>query len=260
MFPGTGLYRRILDERRPAPRYGEHLVRLRRATARTLTARGFRGVTGDAYLRGADEVCVPTALGGGGNGLNTILGLGPSSWGLIQGTAYRNVPDLDRYHQMLGAERFPVDRAMRLDEQIARLRAQILGIALLGVPTALVRESQGERSFRRWQGFGLIRETGDHWRVTDEGRLWCNQMQLELLPMLDRLKLVRMLGSPRDQETFFQRDGGGLAAIGDEISRFVKAPGGAVGEAQWLGYRGYLKLLKAPIFDSRAVGWNGVTD
>jgi oxygen-independent coproporphyrinogen-3 oxidase len=260
MFPGTGLYRRIMDGRRAAPRYGDHLVRLRRLTARMLAARGFRGVTGDAYGRGASEVCLPTALGGGGNGLNTVLGLGPSSWGLISGTAYRNVCDLDRYREAVHGHTFPVERAMRLDANTARLRAQMLGVALLKVPTALVRGCPGERRFHRWRELGLVEEAGDHWRVTEEGRLWYNQMQLDFLPARDRLKLVRMLGSARDQEAMLPGHPGQLAAVGDEVSRFVKGSGGAAGAARWLAYRGYLKVLKTPLFDSRAVGWNGVTD
>jgi oxygen-independent coproporphyrinogen-3 oxidase len=258
MFPGTGLHRRILQQQRRAPRYGGHLLRLRQTTARLLAAHGFRGVTADAYGRGADETAVSTALGGGGNGLNTVLGLGPSSWGLLGGTAYRNVCDLGRYVAALDARTFPVDRAARLSADVAQLRAQILGVALLSVPTAVVGGSRAERRFGRWQEHGLVEVAGDRWRVTEKGRFWCNQMQLDLLPARDHLRLVRMLGSPQDQEALL--DDGPLKAVGEEVSRFVKGSGGTAGAARWLAYRGYLKLLKTPTFDARAVGWNGVTE
>ena len=179
---------------------------------------------------------------------------------MIHGTAYRNTCDLELYHQALRAKKFPIGGARRLDGRTARLRAQILGVALLGVPTELVDGGSAEARFRRWRGQGLVEVRGNHWCLTEEGRLWSNQMQLELLPVRDLLSLVRMLGSPRDQEALLDSPDGRLSGVSREMLRFVKGSGGIAAEARWLAYRGYLKLLKSPLFDSRAVGWNGAAD
>lgn len=253
--PGTGLYRRILDRQRGTPAYGERLLEMRHTARAALEASGYHQVAGEVYQRGQTNRFLQTALGGAGNGMATVLGLGPSAFGQLDGTTYRNATNLVAWRDAIDRGHIPVEAATTLGYRRARRRAQVLGLILGEVPVTVVDSDASARAkFRRWLADGLLVRDGDSFRVTPEGRHWYNMMQLALLTFPDHMSMMRMLGSAAEQEKQQELD------FGPEIKEFVRGEGAVAGTVKWVGYRSLLKAKQLPILDDRALGWNQEVD
>ena len=255
MVTDTELYRDVSAGKKRPPGYGEDLLRFRKLSTELLTAAGFKQRTGEVFIRGKRDGFIDTVMGGGGNGLNTLLALGPSAIGHVGGTSYRNVGDLDRYERAIDEGRIPVTNAIRLDGATAKRRAVLYALQRFFVDARLARGF--ERYFRGWQKMGLVRETLEGYHLTELGALWYNQLQFDFLPMTEKLRLLPLLGSLGDQEAALARSDDDPVAA--EIKEMVRGSRGLVGELRLLGYRTLLKAarLPLPVVDGRAVGWGG---
>jgi coproporphyrinogen III oxidase-like Fe-S oxidoreductase len=257
-MPGTLLYKKVADGRRDAPTYGADMLQMRTMVNQLLGAAGYKQVTGEVFTRGDRDVFVETSFGGGGNGLNTVLALGPSAFGLINGTVYHNIADLGQYKNDINAGKFPVNTAERLGFKTAKRRALLLAILKLNIPAHLVDTWQVKRLVRRWQTLGLVEAAGKRYRLTQQGALWYNLMQMELLTVADQLQLVRMFGSPEEQRRMFAKNEGELHTHERELLAMVRS--NRFGTLRLMGYRAYLLLHQLPWFDRRAVGFTGPID
>jgi coproporphyrinogen III oxidase-like Fe-S oxidoreductase len=253
MMPGTPLYRKVLQGTSPLPRYGQDMLDQRRLAQRMLEGEGYHQAAAEMFKKNDRGWFTRSFYGASGNSMHTVLALGPSAVGHIDGTLYRNTPDLAQYHREVRQGLLPISAVQRMSRGELRRRALLLSIAQLFVPFPLV-ESRGERrSFRRWESQGLVGRTDSGWRLEAEGTIWYNQMQFQLLPVMDSLSNLRALGSMEDQYALLR----GGNPLGQELLYLARAYG-HFGPLALLGYRQFLRVARhLPSRWSDAVSWVG---
>lgn len=256
-MPGTRLHRQIKEGKRRAPDYGQVLLDMRRSTNATFHRRGFQPLTGEVFARADRDLFVRGSFGDGSpHRLNTVLALGPSAFGLLEGTAYQNIADLRAYIAQVEDRRFPVATAETLDVGKARRRARMLSVLRLHLPAVLVDDAPTTRLVERWQRLGLMApEAGGH-AVTELGRLWYNHMQLELLPHREKLALLRMVGDLKDIRGIFARPTSELNAYEIELRETLLTRGRSR-SARRLMFRLYFGVHRLPWFEHRPVTFDG---
>jgi coproporphyrinogen III oxidase-like Fe-S oxidoreductase len=257
-MPGTLLYKKVTDGRRDAPHYGADMLGMRQMVNQLLAESGYRQVTGEVFTRTDRDLFVHSSFGGGENALNTVLALGPSAFGLINGTIYHNVADLNRYIKDLDNGYFPIQTAEVLGLGAARRRALLLAILKLHIPHALVDSWHIRRLVRRWKSQGLVEQVAGGYKLTTDGALWYNHMQMELLSLSDQLQLLRMFGSSDEQRRMLAKDEGELYPHERELLSVIRS--NRFGGLRLMAYRAYLLLRQLPWFDQRAVGFTGPID
>jgi oxygen-independent coproporphyrinogen-3 oxidase len=255
MLPGTPLYRKVVKGEISQPRYGGHLLNQRQLGKALLEANGYRQVAGEMFKRAGDRGLFSHSFyGSRGNATHCILPLGPSAFGHLDGTVYRNVANLHSYIDLVSKDVLPVVQALTMSPEQARRRALLLAIAHLEIPRAFVARRRERDAIARWLARGLVTETAGGWRLTPEGTLWYNQMQIELLPMSDLFRNVRLLGSIEEQALLLSGD----TPLGREILALARS---YCGVPRWmlpLACRGY--LAAASVFGgikTQGVGWLG---
>jgi coproporphyrinogen III oxidase-like Fe-S oxidoreductase len=251
-MPGTKLTKLVSTGQRGGPEYGGHLLQLRQFTNSVFREQGWKQVTGEVFVRQERDLFVHTSFGGGGNGLNSLLALGPSSFGHLNGTVYQNVCDLDQYEEAVSRRHFPVGTAQTMDLATARRRALLLSLLRMEVPEFLIQTPWERYLEYRWKQHGLIERTPGGYRLSERGALWYNHMQMDTLPLTEMMKLLRMFGSIQEQEKALS--GGELDSQSRELLSFVR---GSMGPTAVLGYKALLKIQQLPFFDQRAIGFTG---
>jgi coproporphyrinogen III oxidase-like Fe-S oxidoreductase len=255
MMPGTKLQRLVNQGKRGAPRYGTELLKMREFANRTFTAAGYQQVTGEVFVRSERDLFVNTSFGGSENRLNTVLALGPSAFGLLNGTVYHNICDLQKYLKTISQGLLPINTAQTLDPKTARRRALLLSVLQLEIPYNLIESFSEKRLFRKWEHLGLIERRENAYRLTEKGKLWYNHMQIDLLSIPDTIKSLRMLGSVEDQiKSISKRK---TQNSSEQELLIMMRHSGRLGLLNFLVYRSYLRLLQLPFFDKRAVGFTG---
>lgn len=256
MVPGTRLFDNVAAGRRPAPRYGDDLLEIRRHGKERLIRSGFRQISGEAYVRSDPDVFMQTTFGGGGNALNTALGFGPSAIGVLEGTLYQNIADLEAYLTAIERGRVPVRGAERFSVGTARRRAIMLGIQRLNIPRQLLRPHE-ERLFSSWAGAGLAELHDDVFHITREGSLWYNQMQLSLLPLSEQRRLIGLLGTSGQQARALSNLTAEATDPTAQLVAFIRKDRCVSGSLRMWGYKGLLRTKRLPMADDRAVGFGG---
>lgn len=254
-MPGTKLVR-LAKERGSAPAAGEALLEARQLIHRTMSTHGFTALTGEVFTKSDRDLFTRTSFGGGGHGLNTLLALGPSAFGLVHGTAYHNVADLDAYEACLRNDRLPVKRAARLSASAARRRAWALSTLQLFLYDELVQTSADHARIRRWEDLGLVRREAGGYRLTFRGQLWYNHMQLDALPLGDQLKALRMFGSLEEHAELLRGDEKALHGYWPELRALI-GRGGPCSALRLSTYGWYLRMHQMLSWDRRAVGFTG---
>jgi oxygen-independent coproporphyrinogen-3 oxidase len=254
MMHGTKLVDHIQNGTRPSPAMGEELLAMRRMINETIPAHGYHQVTAEAFARSDRDLFADTSFGGGGE-MNTVLALGPSAFGLLEGTTYHNVCDLKQYLKLLGEECFPVRRAMKLTRDVAQMRRFMLSLVRLQLPEDLVQSYRpARRAVRRWLEAGLVAPAPGGYELTETGKLWYNHMQMEVLPHKDRARSLRMFGSIDEQRVLLQPNPTGLRSHEREMWLQMRSEGRL---RFWL-YRMYHWLHDAaPFLDRGAIGFTG---
>jgi coproporphyrinogen III oxidase-like Fe-S oxidoreductase len=256
MVPGTRLFDNVIAGRRQPPRYGETMLEMRRHGKARLLDNGFRQVSGEAYARSDRDVFMQTTFGGGGSGLNTLVGFGPSAIGFIEGTLYQNIADLEMYMKSVESGQVPVRAAERISVSTARRRAIMLGLQRLNVPRVLLGARE-KRIFRGWARQGLVELHDDVFHLTSEGTLWYNQMQLSLLSMAEQRKLIGLLGTPQQQMVALSMQRPDPDGPTEQLLALIRNEGGLAGQLRVLGYKIFLHMKALPLFDDRAMGFGG---
>jgi len=252
-IPGTRLTRLVANGRRAGPELGGHLLNLRQFTNTTFRDAGWQQVTGEVFIRKDRDLFVHTGFGGGGNGLNTVIGLGPSAFGMVGGTVYQNVCDLTQYIQTVRTGLLPVNTAQALDIDTVRRRAMLLSLIRLEIPEFIAETARERLLLHRWQQHGLIRRVPGGYRLTERGALWYNHMQMDALSLVEKVKIMRMFGSIEEQDEALS-NAEASTAQSRELMTFVR---GSMGPAAVWAYRAMLKVHKLPFFDRRAISFTG---
>ena len=255
MLPGTPLYRKVVKGEISQPRYGRHLLNQRRLGKALLEANGYRQVAGEMFKRTGDRGLFSHSFyGSRGNATHCILPLGPSAFGHLDGTVYRNVANLHGYIDLVSKDVLPVAQALTMSSEQARRRALLLAVAHLEIPRVLIAMRRERDAIARWLARGLVTETEGGWRLTPEGTLWYNQMQIELLPISDFFRNVRLLGSVEEQALLLS----GNTPLGREILALMRSYGGVPSWMLALVYRGYLAAAGVlGGMKTQGVGWLG---
>jgi oxygen-independent coproporphyrinogen-3 oxidase len=255
MLPGTPLYRKVVKGEVSQPRYGHYLLNQRRQGKALLEENGYRQVAGEMFKRTGDRGLFSHSFyGSRGNATHNILALGPSAFGHLDGTVYRNVANLRQYTDLVAKELLPIGQALTMSREQARLRALLLAVAHLNIPRTFISTKRERNAVERWVDRGLVTEAADGWLLTPEGTLWYNQMQIELLPATDFFRNLRLLGSLEEQALLLS-DG---SPLGREILALATSYGGLPRWALKLGYHGYLGATRMiGGIKTQGIGWLG---
>jgi len=171
MMPGTRLYDLVKAERRTAPSYGSEMLRKRMLANSFLSAAGYKQITGEVFVRRDRDLFVQSSFGGGGNALNTVLALGPSAFGFINGSVYHNICDIHVYMKSVDSGLLPLNTADSLTLKSAQRRAMLFAILQLRVPGFLLDDGRYGRVIRKWQRLGLVTPTASGYEASALGQL-----------------------------------------------------------------------------------------
>lgn len=258
MLPGTRLRKLVQLGTRPSPDSGERLLEVRQLVNQSLAKREFVQRTGEVFVRDDENRFVQASYGGGVSCVNTVLGLGPSAFGITDGFVYQNVCDLDLYLKQINERLIPVQRGRRLTVQLARRRAVIFSIMRLNIDEALVDDSSYRSVLNNWQRNGLICRSGRSYLLTEMGRLWYNHMQIDCLPFTDVLSTLRMFGSIEEQNQMLKKSQSELSQFEREVLTLIG--GRRLKTIRHWGYRTFLAIHRAAGLDGRAIGFTGAIE
>jgi hypothetical protein len=252
------LWEGVTAERKVSPAYGERLLDFRIAAKSMMTELGYKAVAAEAHTRTDINNFMKTTFGGGGNALGTGLAFGPSANGFVNGTLFRDVPDLAQYLDAIDKGLLPFQCAETLDLATAQRRAVLMGIQRLSVPRAAMDARSSRRKIAaRWVADGLAEETPESYELTEWGAVWFNQMQLEVMPLGQRLVMSRMLGSATEQLNALSKDDGQMNGLAREFAAAVRNGDGVMGSLRMTAYKSYLQLKRLPLIDDRAFNFAG---
>lgn len=258
MVPGTRMFDGVLRQEKEGPSYGARLVEFRTTAKHLLRELGFHPVATEAYVRSDINNFMKSTFGGGGNALSTSLAFGPSAFGFVNGTLHRDVPDLGEYISLVERGMFPFQCSETLDLETAQRRALLMGIQRLHVPRIVVEQKRAwQKLAARWRDLGLVEERPDSYDLTDWGAVWFNQMQLEVVPLLQRLGMSNMLGTASEQLRTLSRQGEGRDALMHEFELAVRNGDGVGGGLRMAAYKSYLQLKRLPIVRDDAYNFAG---
>jgi coproporphyrinogen III oxidase-like Fe-S oxidoreductase len=253
MVPGTNLFKGILRGSRTQPGYGARLVRMRQLAFDLFREAGYRAARAEVFVRRDTHRFSPSSPEMLGNSLHTHLAFGPSAIGHLDGTAFRNLPDLGQYAAAVHEGRFPLGRAERLTGVTAARRALLFAIGAFHVPEALIRTARQRRHFERWEAKGLVRRGTGAYDLTERGMRWENQLQIAVLGLSDFVKAARMFGSYEEQEK--------LVTVGGELGQEFMAQVAGGSRVKGAAYRASLKVMNhLPFVDKRPIGLMGTLE
>ncbi|HKE01660.1 MAG TPA: radical SAM protein [Planctomycetota bacterium] len=257
MVPGTRLHHMILSGMRSEPGYGANLLKLRQRVTSTFRAAGYRPARTEVFIRSDRHRFAPTSPEEVGDSLHTVLPLGPSAIGQLEGTSYRNECDLQTYLKAVHAKKLPLERIERMAPATARRRARMNAIGSLYVPDALIDSSRVRGLFRKWERQGLVERGDGGFRLTDAGIHWENQMQTSMLGMGDAVRMLRLIGSVDEQAELVK----GKTELSRELLAHTRAEGGLRGWLREAGYKAAVTAMRlAPGVDKRAIGLKGTVE
>jgi oxygen-independent coproporphyrinogen-3 oxidase len=193
--PGTPLYRRLSDA-------GQARVELLSATAAIALATDVLRALGyvqqrvyNFHLPGRHHRYNRLTASPSAN----ILGIGPGAYGVLNGYAYVNEPEVTRYCQAVARGGLPVYSGLCLEEDDQKRSYLVTALLELSFSSTRYEASFGaslETDFGRIiQGQiakGLLRREGEDFRLTDLGTLWGDNVCAEYFsPQQRRLLAAR---------------------------------------------------------------------
>jgi len=256
LMPGTKLQRLVSLGRRREPRHGEALLRAREMINRKLQTAGYAQLTGEVFVRDDRDLFTRASFGGSPHRLNTVLALGPSGFGLVEGTAYQNVPDLAAYNAAIARGLLPTERAERLTLPTARRRAQLFSLLQLEADPRVFDRARDRSLVSRWRTLGLVEDHAGTTRVTARGALWYNHLQMDVLPLRDLVRTLGMFGSLAEQRRASKQRFDDLPEHRRELVQIIRGHGWR-GRFRYAAYRAYLRLASLTRRDRGALGFTG---
>jgi coproporphyrinogen III oxidase-like Fe-S oxidoreductase len=258
MVPGTKLWEGVTGGRKASPTYGARLLDFRVAAKHAMSELGFKAVAAEAHVRTDINNFMKTTFGGGGNALGTALAFGPSANGFLNGTYFRDVPDLEQYLDAIDRGLLPFQCSTKIDLATAQRRAALMGIQRLTIPRAAIDTNSSRRKIvGRWLEQGLADEKDESYDLTEWGAVWFNQMQLEMMPLGQRLKMSRMLGSAKEQLRTLSNSPEESNGLSREFAQAVRNGDGVMGSLRMAAYKTYLQVKRLPLLDHNAFNFAG---
>lgn len=154
-----------------------------------LTAAGYNNVADQVYSR-KERVCDYFRLlwgGGGGEHRAETLAVGCSARGYVDGIAYMNNGNVNKYMDAIEADESAVEkisnRLAKPENRGAVMFPKFLGIdkrhvdALRTIPDPLMQD---------WLQHGLVYETDQSYRISERGKVWTNNMTTDLFELAQR--------------------------------------------------------------------------
>ena len=259
MVPGSRMYDGVLAQHIQDPADSDRRIAFRLAAKRLMREMGFRPVATEAYVRTDTNNFMKSTFGGGGNAQSTSLAFGPSAFGFVNGTLHRDVPDLHEYLRLVDRGYFPFQCRQTLDLKTARRRAVLMGIQRLTVPRVIMDTTGSwRRVAARWVDLGLVEARPDSYDLTEWGAVWFNLMQLDLVPLRERLAMANMMGSPSQQLVRLSSAAQGTDVSMLEFTRTIRGRLGLEGRVRLAAYKNYLRLRR--VVDDRAFNFAGAVD
>jgi hypothetical protein len=112
---------------------------------------------------------------------------------------------------------------------------------------------------QQWQQQGLVERVSSAYKLTEWGALWYNHAQLELLPIHELAKSLRLFGSLDSQRQLLNTEFNELSGYEQEmLTMFGFNKDGRSLRSKL--YKGYLDVRRLPFFDNRAIGFTGPVD
>jgi oxygen-independent coproporphyrinogen-3 oxidase len=254
LMPGTKLQRLVSLGRRREPRHGDTLLAARAQINRRMRLAGYEQLTGEVFVRDDRDLFTRASFGGSPHRLNTVLALGPSGFGMIDGTAYQNVPDLAAYGRAIENGKLAIERAEQLTLTTARRRAQVFSLLELSVDPAVFDRAADHRLVERWRRLGLVDDATP--RLSTRGALWYNHLQMEVLPLKDLVRTLGMFGSLAEQLRASKENLQQLPEHRRELVQVIRGRG-LRGRLRFAAYRAYLRLAALMRRDQGALGFTG---
>ncbi len=256
LMPGTKLQRLVSLGRRREPRHGEALLRAREMINRKLRTAGYTQRTGEVFVRDDRDLFTRASFGGSQHRLNTVLALGPSGFGLVDGTAYQNVPDLAAYNDAIGCGLLATERAEQMALPTARRRAQLFSLLELEANPQVFDRARDRRLLARWRTLGLVEDRDGTTRLTARGALWYNHLQMDALPLRDLIRTLGMFGSLAEQLRASKQRLDELPEHRRELVQIIRGHGWR-GKLRYAAYMAYLRLASLTRRDRGALGFTG---
>ncbi|MEM9548088.1 MAG: radical SAM protein [Bacteroidota bacterium] len=261
MTVDTKLNKFVQAGKRAAPVYGRSLAKARGYINNKMLKSGYKQVTGEVFVKVDDNRFVENSFGGVGNRLNTVLAVGPSSFGLIGGTSYQNTSNFEEYLQNIDDKLFPITRAESLNARKAKIRAQVLSVLQLYIPKFLMDSASDQRLIRSWHKKNLIVEEEQVYRLTTEGKKWFNLMQMDFLQLSDKINMLRFFGDARALDKLMEdEEKGELLSHEKELLKVIFSQNKPRKKMERFLFKSYLKLRKLPFFETESVGFAGVVN
>lgn len=246
--------------KRKEPNYGNMLIEMRNYINDTLLENGFKQITGEVFVRSEENRFIENSFGSNGSRLNTILALGPSAFGLINGNIYQNVCKYNDYIYNLENGLFPIIRGEKITLKKAKVRAILFSILQLHIPKFLVDNLKIKVLIKRWIKQGLIVEDSNNYKLTKKGALWYNNMQIDVLPIKQKLILLKTFSSLNHQSNILRKNTNDLNSYEKEFLGYFSSRNYFLGILKLFLYKLYLLYRKLPFFDNRSIGFTGKID
>jgi len=224
--PGTAYYDMMKTGARGPQVAGDELLSMRRTSMEYLESSGFQHTSGEIFDRRNRVERFHEIHFGGSFGMDEIIGLGPSSYGFLDGVVYQNVPSVSKYIELINSGHFPLRTQDAIRPDAARRRGLLFGLLLFRVPKVMVGTLMQKMLFRRWERRGLVKSIGPYWHVTREGRVWYNLMQLELLSFDEGRAAFDLLldGGEQRRLLFNPSEAVGNVTLVRELEKFIEGP------------------------------------
>ena len=221
MLPDTKLYRRIMEMKVKAPSYGQAMFEMRQHGNRLLQQNGYAMHTGEVFVRSERDLFTHTSFGASDGG-NSVLALGPSAFGKLGDIVYQNIADLSKYGEAIGEGKFPVNKRHRLSvREIDKRRLLLCILRLKPLPRNLLKRLGLSGLARDWQTRGLVERQGDNYVLTAEGVIWYNHMQIDVLSLAEKLKLIALMGSGSDMLQLKKNEGAQEGGLLSELGKLI---------------------------------------
>jgi anaerobilin synthase len=225
--PGTKYYRLINQGDRPPQLAGDTLLEMRRASISRMREHGFHHATGEIFDRQVGRLDnFNQTHYGGPTGLDEMIALGPSSYGFLDGVTYQNVPDLGRYLELIESGHLPIRASRAISAAEARRRGLLFGLQLKRLRSETVSSWFMRPLVESWKMRGLVVKAPGGWDLTDEGKVWYNMMQLEVMPFAEGMQALDLTFTAEDQRRLLFRtsEDPGNVALARELERLIEGP------------------------------------
>lgn len=256
MIAGTKLSRLIKKRKRESPKFGEQLLDARNFINSSFKENNYSQLTGEVFVRSDKDRFTENSFGGRGHRINTVIGLGPSAFGIINGTVYQNIASIHSYRQTVGQGLLPVNTAKVLDYRLALRRAQILSLLQLELPDFLIINRKIDKLVQKWKSLDLLERTANGYKLNELGTLWYNHLQLELVPKYELANMLRMFGSIRSLRNLYSKPQEGIRNYELEMLKFFGL-NQHINGLQAMLMKTYFSFRSLSIFDQRAMGFFG---